>query len=57
MGLVWRQGLDRGNQVEARSFGGTLTQYDWCAYQKGNWDTGTQGGCHMVTKAAADQEC
>ena len=32
--LIWRQGLYRGNQVEVRSLGWALIEYDWYPYKK-----------------------
>lgn len=40
MGPYFKMGLCRGNQVEMRSLGWALIQYDRCPYEK---ETDTQG--------------
>lgn len=38
--LFWWQGIYRSNQVKVRSLVWTPIKYNWCPYEKGNFDIG-----------------
>ena len=45
--LIWRQAIQRGNQVKMWSLGWALIQYDWYPYKKEKFGDSTQRECHI----------